>query len=189
MQRERFAAFQSWLTPHPAVTLESHALLQPRPLFVFTAPPLSRSLILPPLCTVRSHPAIEISLLSVLTRSAALTLITASCRTALALHGQAPWCVSVCVNCEVCLFGLACCSCSCHGCHYCRRPYQAAATLSQHSPAESFSAWILSLRLPPVREDSSRHQINATRCYTLNVCVCVGVCETRGCVYHSVPLS
>lgn len=44
VQRERFAAVQSWLTPHPAVTFESHTLFQPQPFLVFTAPPPFHSL-------------------------------------------------------------------------------------------------------------------------------------------------
>ena len=46
VQRGGFAAVQSWLTPHPAVTFESHNPLQPRPFFVFTAPPRSYSPVL-----------------------------------------------------------------------------------------------------------------------------------------------
>lgn len=136
-------------------------------LFLFSKHHLSLVLSSPlsfSLCTVRSHPAIEISLLSVLTRSTALTMITASCKTALALHDQAPWCVNVCacvcVNCKVCMLGLMYCSCSRHACHYCCQ-HQRSCHIVSVKPGKA--TWILSLRLPPVREDSSRHQVNATR--------------------------
>lgn len=66
-------------------------------LFLHSATSLPFSPALPPLYPTRSHPVIEISLLGVLTWSTASALITASCRTTLALHDLAACYANVCL--------------------------------------------------------------------------------------------
>lgn len=75
-----------WIS-RSASTTGLFSISQPHPGAVLSSSPPPR--------TVRSHPAIEISVLTVLTRTIALTLITASCRTTLALHDRTPRCLWV----------------------------------------------------------------------------------------------